>query len=96
MASAWAHIASYGTMIVISFIFAEKHYKVKYDIIRLLPYFVMAIGMVIFGRYFHYPNLVSELLINTVFIVIFIGYAQYKDRMLTVFFGREKDQNQDY
>jgi O-antigen/teichoic acid export membrane protein len=96
MASAWAHIASYGTMIVISFIFAEKHYKVKYDIIRLLPYFVMAIGMVIFGRYFHYPNLVSELLINTVFIVIFIGYAQYKDRMLTVFFGREKEQNQDY
>lgn len=96
MASAWAHIASYGSMLVISFIFAQKHYKVKYDIIKLLPYFVMAIGMVIFGNYYVYPNLITELLVNTVFIVVFIGYAQYKDRLLTIFFGKEEDEDQDY
>lgn len=93
MASAWAHIASYGSMIVISFIFAEKHYKVQYDIIKLLPYFIMAIVMVIFGQYYNYPNLVAELLINTLFVILFIGYAQYKDKMLTVFFGKQKNEN---
>ena len=46
MASAWAHVASYGTMIIISFIFAEKHYKVHYNMKRLIPYFIMAVSMV--------------------------------------------------
>ena len=94
MASAWAHIASYGSMIIISFVFAEKHYKVNYDIKKLLPYFIMAIAMVLFGQYFKYPNLVAELLINTVFIILFIGYAQYKDKMITIFFGKQSDENQ--
>lgn len=88
MASAWAHIASYGTMIVISFIFAEKYYKVRYDMVKLLPYFCIAVGMVVFGKYFTYPNLAAELIINTIFLILFVAYAQYKDRLLKVFFER--------
>ncbi len=90
MASAWAHIASYGSMIIISFILAEKHYKVNYDMKQFIPYFLIAIGMVIFGSYFNYHNLFTELLINTGFILIFIGYAQYKDNLLTVFLRKTK------
>ncbi|MCX6300926.1 MAG: oligosaccharide flippase family protein [Bacteroidia bacterium] len=85
IASAWAHIAAYGTMIIMSFIFARKHYKVKYNIRELIPYFVFAIGMVVFSRLYNYKNLVSELLINTIFIAAFIIYAQYQDKLLTVF-----------
>jgi O-antigen/teichoic acid export membrane protein len=91
MASAWAHVASYGVMIIMSFIFAERHYKVHYNMKRFIPYFIMAVSMVIFGRFFNYPNLFTELIINTFFIIVFIIYAQYKDHMLTVFFrGEEK------
>ncbi|MCX6253761.1 MAG: oligosaccharide flippase family protein [Bacteroidia bacterium] len=93
MASAWAHIASYGSMIIVSFVFAEKYYKIQYNILKLLPYFIMAIGMVIFGQYFKYPNLISELVISTIFIVSFIGYAQYKDKLLTVFLGKQQNEN---
>ena len=95
MASAWAHIASYGAMVILSFIFAEKHYKVKYDMIGLLPYFVMAVGMVIFSGCFNYPNLVVELVINTVLIILFIIYAQYKDKLITIFLGKEIHENKD-
>ena len=90
MASAWAHVASYGAMIVVSFVFAEKHYRINYNMEKLLPYFVIAISMVIFSIYFKYPNLIVELMINTGFVIIFIGYAQYKDKLLTIFFGRQK------
>jgi O-antigen/teichoic acid export membrane protein len=88
MASAWAHVASYGAMIIMSFIFAEKHYKIKYNMQELIPYYVLATGMVIFSCLYHYKNLVSELLINTLFITGFIMYAQYKDRLLTVFLSK--------
>ncbi|MBE3095100.1 MAG: polysaccharide biosynthesis C-terminal domain-containing protein, partial [Actinobacteria bacterium] len=89
MASAWAHVAAYGAMIILSFIFAEKRYKVHYNMKKLIPYFIMAIAMVVFGKFFKYPNLMAELAINTVFIIIFISYAQFKDKILTVFFKKE-------
>jgi O-antigen/teichoic acid export membrane protein len=89
MASAWAHIASYGSMIIISFIFAEKRFKVNYNMKQFIPYFLMAIIMVAFSHWFKYPNLAAELVINTIFILIFIGYAQYKDKLMSVFFSRK-------
>ena len=95
MASAWAHIASYGSMIILSFIFAEKHYKVHYGMIRLLPYFIMAIGMVMFSTFFNYPGLIAELSINTVLIILFIMYAQYKDKVITIFLGKEINENKN-
>jgi hypothetical protein len=86
MASAWAHLVSYGAMIVMSFIFAEKHYKVNYDMVKLLPYFIIATGLVISGYLFKYPNILVEFIINTFLIILFVVYAQYRDKVLTVFF----------
>ena len=88
MASAWAHVAAYGAMIIMSFIFAEKHYKIKYNMKELIPYFALATGMVIFSRLFEYSSLFWELTVNTLFIVVFVMYAQYKDKTLSVFFKK--------
>jgi O-antigen/teichoic acid export membrane protein len=88
IASAWAHIASYGAMLIMSFIFARNHFRINYNMIGLLPYFIIAIGMVLFSQIYHYRNLFSELAINTVFIAAFIIFSQYKDKTLTVFLGK--------
>jgi O-antigen/teichoic acid export membrane protein len=85
MASAWAHVASYGSMIIMSFIFAEKHYRIRYDFFKLIPYFLIAIAMVIFSLIFNYQSLIMEIVVNTLFIIAFTLYAQYKDKLLTVF-----------
>jgi O-antigen/teichoic acid export membrane protein len=92
MASAWAHVASYGAMIALSFFYAEKHYKVNYNMVKLLPYFIIAIGMVVFGRYFNYPGPVSEFIINTILVLLFIAFAQYKDKLLTFFLSRDNQK----
>lgn len=90
MASAWAHIASYGAMIILSFIFAEKRYKVSYNMKQYGKYFLIAILMVLFSNNFKYPGLGAEVVINTAFIIIFIGYAQYKDKLISVFLSSKK------
>lgn len=95
MASAWAHIVSYATMIFLSFFFSYKHYRVNYDMIKLLPYFLIAVFMVIFGLFFDYKNWITELCVNTVFIIVFVAFAQYKDKLLTVFLVKEKYGNKD-
>ncbi len=63
--------------------------KVHYNMKRIIPYFIIAISMVIFAKFFHYPGLISEFLINTLLIILFVMYAQYKDQILAIFFGRE-------
>ncbi|MFH0841680.1 MAG: oligosaccharide flippase family protein [Bacteroidota bacterium] len=88
MASAWAHVASYGAMIVFSFIFAQMHYRIDYNMKQYIPYGAIAIAMVIFSRVFRYPGIASEILINTVLLALFITYAQMKDKLLTVFFKK--------
>jgi len=90
MASAWAHVASYGAMILFSFLFAEKHYKIEYNMKQFIPYTVIAISMVIFSRYFKYPNLTSEIVINSALLALFIVYAQMKDNFITVFLSGKK------
>ena len=87
LASAWAHIASYGSMIILSFVFAEKRYKVSYNMKQYIPYFVIAVAMVIFSKYYKYSGIGAELFINSVFMLFFIGFAQYRDNLVTVFFS---------
>jgi O-antigen/teichoic acid export membrane protein len=84
LASAWAHVASYGSMIIMSFIFAEKRFKVDYGMTQFIPYFALAIAMVLFARYFNYPGIIAELAVNTALILIFIAFAQYRDNILTL------------
>jgi O-antigen/teichoic acid export membrane protein len=95
MASAWAHVASYGSMIIISFILARKYYYIDYQIIKILPYFLIAVPMVIFALLFDYGNTVIELLVNTLFIAAFVFYAQYKDKLISVFFRKEPTEKEN-
>lgn len=88
MASAWAHVASYCTMIIMSFIFASRHYRIEYGMGRLVPYFLLAVGFVILARLLDYKNTATEIVVNTLMIIIFIIYAQYRDKTLKVFFKK--------
>lgn len=90
MASAWAHVASYGSMILISFLFAQKYYRIDYKMIQQLPYFIMAVAMVVFDLSINYDNVILRIAVNTVFIIIFVSFAQFKDRLLSVFFKKEE------
>lgn len=93
MAAAWAHIAAYGAMIAASFAFAEKIYKVDYNLKQFIPYFIMAVVMVIFARIFKYGNIGEEMIINTVMILLFVSYAQVKDKVITMFLKKPSRGN---
>jgi O-antigen/teichoic acid export membrane protein len=88
MASAWAHIASYGAMIILSFIFASKHFRIDYKMGRLIPYFLLAISLVILARVINYRNTFQEIFVNSLFMAAFIGFAQYRDRIITLLFKK--------
>ena len=95
MASAWAHVASYFSMIMLSFIFASKYYPIDYKMIKQMPYFFIAVLMVLFSLKFHYKNLLQEIVINTILLGIFITYAEIKDKAVSVFIKKDKYENKN-
>jgi hypothetical protein len=44
-------------MIIMSFIFARKHFRIDYNMKQYLPYGIMAVGMVIFSRIYEYESI---------------------------------------
>jgi hypothetical protein len=56
---------------------------------KLLSYFILSISMVIFSYYYEHNSILNELIINTLMILAFIGYAEYKDKLITIFLKKE-------
>lgn len=92
MSSAWAHVACYSAMVVLSWVIGRRHYRVNYDIGAILTYMVMAIVIVLSSLYIEWKSTLSGLLFNTVLIGAFIAYAEKRDKALSHFLKRERNE----
>ncbi len=73
MASAWATLAAYGTMSILSYFLGRKYYKVPYESIKIIFYVLSSAltGFIIF-RYFYdnYPVKIGLLLLYIIMVGI--------------------------
>ncbi|MEO6303384.1 MAG: oligosaccharide flippase family protein [Bacteroidia bacterium] len=78
MASAWATLASYGTMMVISYFIGQKYYPVKYNIRAIGVFFFMALGFYFLSLL--WKNMewrIVKLALNNLLVLLFV-YLFYK------------------
>ncbi|WP_308991812.1 oligosaccharide flippase family protein [Mariniflexile litorale] len=68
IASAWATLAAYGVMMVLSYAIGQKHYMVPYDLKKILGYLVLAIILSIIAL-----NTNANYYINTFLVFLFLG-----------------------
>ena len=68
IAAAWATLAAYGSMMVLSYFFGQKHYPVPYNLKQILFYLLIAIGLSIVTL-----NTNANYYINTVLVLVFLG-----------------------
>ena len=87
VASAWAHLFCYSTMVVISYLWSRKHYVIPYRTGRIVAYIVLAIIIYIFNELFLNkitgPGELWKLLLLVLFSVIVVWreyrtFNQYK------------------
>ncbi|MEI6865288.1 polysaccharide biosynthesis C-terminal domain-containing protein [Flavicella sp.] len=68
MGAAWATVAAYGTMLLVSYFLGKKHYPVPYDVKRIGGYLLVCIGLSTLSfLYFK-----GDILINTILILLFL------------------------
>jgi len=72
MACAWATLAAYGVMMVVSYFLGQKHFPIKYNIRAIMVFVVMAIGFyAISFSYQSLDNVILKLILNNLLVLLF-------------------------
>jgi O-antigen/teichoic acid export membrane protein len=71
--SAWANFACYFSIMVISFLWGRRVYKINYNLLKILSYSILAIGLYYLSVYFGGNEKFIQLLINSMFMLAFIS-----------------------
>jgi O-antigen/teichoic acid export membrane protein len=83
MASAWATLACYGSMMVISYVWGQKVYPVPYAVSRLLGYLLIAVLLGIANQWLTLSDslpIAFHLLKSTGFLIIFLSVLYTLER----------------
>lgn len=85
MASAWATLLAYGLMMVVSYFWGQKYYKIPYKSRKIGFYLVLCIGLSVLSYYVFKSNIIigNLFLIFYVAIAIFIEKSSFKLNMNT-------------
>jgi len=76
MASAWATLLAYGTMMVVSYFWGQKYYRIPYKTRKIGLYVVLSIGLA-FANYYLFN---SSLIIGNFMLLIYIAIAIFIEK----------------
>ncbi|MEL6304602.1 MAG: polysaccharide biosynthesis C-terminal domain-containing protein [Bacteroidota bacterium] len=87
MASAWATLAAYGTMMVLSYYLGRKHYPVPYNLRKIGFYWGLALLFSILSFYVFNRNLIA----GGILLLLFLGmlYKLEGENLTKIFSSRE-------
>jgi len=82
LASAWAHLICYSFMVIASYFLGRKYLPIKYDLKQIVFYIAGCFILIKLASLIEVEKLVVQLLINTGFILAFVGYAVINEGLL--------------
>lgn len=79
VASAWASVAGYGLITLLSYVIGQKKYPVVYPLKDMTVYLVFAAVLYIIAREITITNIIWRLVFHTLLLLCFAGYIVKKD-----------------
>lgn len=90
IAAAWAHIACYLSMVLISYAVGQRFYPIKYETGKIMMYIILAVGLIVASRLLSGSHKILNITVDTLLIMIFFAVAEIKDRYFSLLFKRGK------
>ncbi len=79
IASAWASLAGYALITILSYVIGQKHYPVHYPLKDMAIYLLLAAVLFVLILVINPENLILRLAFRTLLLFVFIGYVLKKD-----------------
>jgi len=85
--SAWATLACYFSMMVVSYFWGRSVYRIDYDLKRIIAYFLLASIIYYISTIFEIASLFNRMAFHTILLAVFLGIVFLIDRkeLKTVF-----------
>lgn len=80
MASAWATFGAYGLMMLLSWLWGQKHYPINYPLIRILFYFVFSLILFLAYQYIKLDTVVQQNIYGATLLFSYIAIAYFIER----------------
>lgn len=90
-ASAVAHVLSYFTMVVFSYILGQKYFKIKYNVTRIIGYIVLAAAIYFVSVYIVFNNWLIDILARSALLLIFVIFVAWKEKIIELIISRENE-----
>lgn len=74
--SAFALLAAYASMVLLSYFYGQKHYPIPYDLKKIIGYLGLSIGICILSFYVFRGNF----LVSTLFLISFTGIVYFCEK----------------
>lgn len=84
VASAWASVAGYGVITLLSYIIGQKKYPVSYPLKNMAVYLILAAVLFVLSQEVIISNVGLRLVFRTLLLLIFIAYILKKDLPLKI------------
>lgn len=81
MASAWAHVACYTAMCILSYNIGKKYFKIPYDLKGILFYFTIAVIIFTISSSIDLENKIVDYVFNAVLILIYCAFVFYREKL---------------
>lgn len=88
IAAAWAHIACYLSMVIVSYFIGKKHYPIEYEIGRITMYILLAVAMLFISTMLSGENKIVNAIIDTLLLFVFFAVAEIRDKYFTILFKK--------
>jgi len=88
IAAAWAHVACYLSMVLVSYFVGQKVYPVRYEVGKILLYIALAVVLLVVSGLLSVENKIVSIVVDTVLLMIFFAAAEIKDQFFTLMFRR--------
>jgi len=87
MASAWATLAAYGSMMILSYYFGKKYYPIPYNMRKIVFYLSVSLVFSILSFYVFNRNLIA----GSILFLLFLGliYKMEGDKLRSILLRRE-------
>ncbi|MEI8202695.1 MAG: oligosaccharide flippase family protein [Bacteroidota bacterium] len=82
MGAAWTTFICYLSMMVISFIIGQKHYRIPYEVFKLLFYILLSVSFYFFSLWYaqFLHHIALKLLLNGILLIIYCSIIWYIER----------------
>jgi O-antigen/teichoic acid export membrane protein len=93
VACAWIHLTSNFLMLVLTYYFGQRIYKIQYDVKNILLYVLIALGFFLLARLLRTDKDFFNIGIGAIFVILYLLLCNKREGLYNIFFRKNEGKN---